>query len=167
MNNIKGSKTEKEVPKGIIHILLFHSYTIFLLAIILGVIFDIRFPTSFFSQNIYQYIGFIMIVTGSIIVYWAQSSTNSDKKELKKANERNSNFFLRGPYKYTRNPTNFGLTFMSLGLGFLMNSLFSIIFVLLTYAISRFIFIKKQDKILVEKYGDTFLDYKKRVKDWI
>lgn len=152
-------------PKGIIHILLFHSYSIYLLAIILGIIFDIRYPLSLFNSPTYQSMGFLIIIFGSIIIYWAQSSTNSDKKNLNK--ERNTNFFFRGPYKYTRNPTNLGLTIMSLGLAFVMNSFFSIVFVLISYIIARLFFIKKQDQILKEKYGDVFEEYKKQVKDWL
>jgi protein-S-isoprenylcysteine O-methyltransferase Ste14 len=150
---------------GIIHIILFNTYMLFLGSVVLGVIFDQIFTFDFFTGNIFEYLGIGMIIWGSIIVYWAQSTTSQSKNEINK--ERDTNFFFRGPYKYTRNPTNLGLTVMSLGLGFVINSLFSIIFIVITYLISRFIFIKKQDMILAERYGDVFIEYKKRVKDWL
>ena len=106
-----------------------------------------------------------MIFIGSIIIYWAQHTTHNSKTDNGK--ERDTNFFIRGPYKYTRNPTNFSLTFMALGLGFLINSFFSVVFILINYFISRIFFIKKQDSILEERYGEVFKDYKKKVKDWI
>lgn len=150
---------------GIIHIILFHTYAIFLSAIVFGVIFDQFFAFKFFNSDNFQYVGTIMIVLGSILVYWAQSTTKTTKGEFNK--ERDTNFFLRGPYKYTRNPTNLGLTVMSIGLGFLINSFFSIVFIVFTYLISRFIFIKRQDAILAERYGSIFTDYKSKVRDWL
>ncbi|KKP99282.1 MAG: Protein-S-isoprenylcysteineO-methyltransferase [Candidatus Nomurabacteria bacterium GW2011_GWF2_36_19] len=161
----RAKERERAKTVGVIHILLFHTYIIFLGAVILGVIFDQIFHFDLFKSLTFQYLGIVMILWGSILVYWAQSTTSQPKSEVGK--ERDTNFFYRGPYKYTRNPTNLGLTMMSLGLGFLLNSLFSIIFIVITYLISRFIFIKKQDKILVERYGDVFTEYKKRVKDWL
>lgn len=150
---------------GIVHILLSHDYAIFFFAIVLGVVVDQIFNFNFFDRELYQYIGLIMIVLGSLLIYWAQSTTSPSKPEVKK--ERDFNFFFRGPYKYTRNPTNLGLTTMSIGLGFLINSVFSIVFIVITYLISRFIFIRKQDSILEERYGSIFADYKKKVKDWL
>lgn len=163
--NNKNSITEKPIIQGVIHIILFHTYAIFLGAIVFGVVLDQIYPLNLFSSNVFEYIGLFMIVVGSILVYWAQSTTRTKREDFDK--ERDVNFFFRGPYKYTRNPTNLGITVMTLGLGFIMNSVFSIALILITYLISRFIFIRKQDSILVERYGDVFSDYKKKVKDWL
>lgn len=166
MNRIdKKARREKAKTVGIIHVILFHTYVVFLGAVILGVIFDQIFAVHILDNYNLQNLGLTMIIFGSILVYWAQSTTNAPKSELTK--ERDINFFLRGPYKYTRNPTNLGLTVMTLGLGFILNSFFSVLFIVITYLISRFIFIRKQDSILAERYGEVFTDYKKKVRDWL
>lgn len=154
---------EKKAPAGVVHVLLSNSYIIFFFSVVLGVIFDALFPIRVFNGIAYEYIGLFMIIVGSYIVYWAQSATSTTNL----TDKRDINFFLKGPYKYTRNPTNFGLTFTVLGLGFLINSLFIVIFILIVYFISKLIFIKKQDIILEEKYGDVFREYKRKVKDWL
>lgn len=162
----KTNETKKDrEPAGIVHVILSQSYTIYFLAVVLGVVFDLIFPFNIFSNEIYSYIGLIMIIIGSIFVYWAQATTSYSKTETKQ--KRNITFFSRGPYKYTRNPTNFGVAIMSLGLGFIINSPFSIIFIVVTYLISKFIFIKMQEDILKERYGDVYEEYRKQVKDWI
>ncbi len=152
-----------KAPAGVIHVLLSNSYIIFFFAVVLGVIFDALFPIYVFNGIAYEYIGLLMIIVGSYIVYWAQSVTSTTNI----TDKRDINFFLKGPYKHTRNPTNFGLTLTVLGLGLLINSLFIVIFILIVYAISKLIFIKKQDIILEEKYGDVFREYKRTVKDWL
>jgi len=171
MENKENQNLNKIIVKGkspiagIVHVILFHNYSIFLLAVVLGVVLDGLFKYNIFNAQIYESIGLIMIILGPALVYWAQSSTTSYKGEPGK--ERGLDFFLRGPYRYTRNPTNLGVTIMSLGLGFLLKSPISILFILITYLVSRFIFIKKQDLILEEKYGIIFNDYKKKVRDWL
>jgi protein-S-isoprenylcysteine O-methyltransferase Ste14 len=164
-NNDKNLSREKPHISGIIHVLLYHSYVVFLFAVVLGVIFDAIFTFGKFQGFLYQIIGLFMIMIGTFVVFWAQKTTSYKKSEIQK--ERDTNFFIKGPYKYTRNPTNFGLSLMSLGLGFVIGSLFAIFFVVVTYLISKLIFIKKQDSILEERYGDVFNEYKKRVKNWL
>lgn len=159
------TKTEDTSPVGVVHILLFHSYVIFLVAIVLGIIVDVFFHIDLFRNNIYQYFGFLMIIIGSILIYWAQNTTSYPKSDLGK--ERDTNFFIRGPYRYTRNPTNLGITLMSLGLAFILNSFFSIVFVVIAYLISKLFFIRKQDTILAKRYGKIFDDYKEKVRDWL
>lgn len=158
-------KKEREEIRGIIHILLFHTYTVFLFAIIFGLIFDHIFIINLFKGELFKYIGLLMITLGSIGIYWSQATTKPSKSELNK--ERDLSFFYRGPYKYTRNPTNLSLTVMSIGLGLLINSFFSVLFILASYCISRFFYIRKQDSILEKRYGQVFLEYKKKVKNWI
>ncbi|MEI7689068.1 MAG: isoprenylcysteine carboxylmethyltransferase family protein [Candidatus Nomurabacteria bacterium] len=164
-NNDKKLNNEVHHISGIIHVLLYHSYVVFLLAIVLGIISDAIFTFGKFQGSIYQIIGLLMIIIGTFIVFWAQKTTSYKKIEAQK--DRDTNFFIKGPYRYTRNPTNFGLSLMSLGLGFIIGSLFSIIFVVITYFISKLIFIKRQDSILEERYGEVFNDYKKKVKNWL
>ena len=150
---------------GIVHVVLSQDYAVFFLAVVLGAISDAVFSFGKFSGEIYQDIGLFLIIAGTAIIYWAQTTTKNSKKNIQ--TERDTNFFIRGPYRYTRNPTNFGLTIATLGLGFIIGSLFAIIFIVIAYFISKFIFIKKQDSILEERYGNVFVEYKKRVKNWL
>lgn len=160
-NQIGGSKQN---GYGV-HFLLSHSYLVFLFSVILGVIFDIFIPFNLFLNISSQSIGVGLIFIGSIIVYWAQNTSGSYKEGDPKF--ENKSFFYRGPYKFTRNPTHFGLLIMTLGLALLINSLFSIIFTLIAHILTKFFFVKKQEKILENKYGEVYLEYKRKVKNWI
>ncbi len=151
---------------GVVHLVLSHSYTVFLLAVILGIIFDILIPTSFFGSYLYQYIGFILIVLGSLLIYWAQKTTNCTKKEELEGGKIIRDF-ARGPYKYSRNPTHIGLTATALGLGLAINSVFSVIFILIAFFITKIIFIKKEEALLEKRYGEDYCNYKKKVCTWI
>lgn len=164
-----GEETKKEetnILKGsaMVHFILSHSYSVFLFAVVLGVIFDTFIPINIYQSQTYQYIGFVMIVLGSLLIYWAQSTSSKTKKEMEEGASRD---FARGPYKYSRNPTHIGLAVMTLGLGFLINSLFSVIFIIIAFLVTKSVFIKKEEGILEEKYGQTYCDYKKKVRTWL
>lgn len=150
---------------GMVHLILSHSYVIFLMAVIFGAIFHNLFNFNIFSGYIYNYIGFFMIIGGSLLIYWAQSTSGCVQKE--KGNERTEKDFERGPYKYSRNPTHIGLTVMTLGLALILNSFFTIVFLVIASFITKLIFVKKEEKLLERKYGQVYCDYKKKVSTWI
>jgi len=152
--------------KGAVHFILVHSYLIFLMAIIIGVFFDTFFmKEKIFSNGIYQYIGLIMLGISSMIIYWAQkTSSNYQQKKIK---DNTRSFFEFGPYRYLRSPTHFGLFIMTLGFSLIINSLFGIIFTVIAYGVTKFIFLKKQERLLEKKYGQEYSDYKKKVKNWV
>jgi protein-S-isoprenylcysteine O-methyltransferase Ste14 len=51
-----------------------------------------------------------------------------------------------------------------LGFGIMANTLFIIIFSIFSFFITKFIFLKKEENILAEKYGAPYLEYKKIVR---
>ncbi len=157
---------------GIAHFILSHSYFVFLFAVVLGLIFDIWIPAQIFSSTTFQYIGILMLIIGPALIYWAQHTSSCSKKKMEEASDQVASpklerDFENGPYKYTRNPTHIGLGIMTLGLAFLLNSLFSVIFVVVASAVTKFIFLPKEEAVLEERYGEPYRDYKKKVNTWV
>jgi protein-S-isoprenylcysteine O-methyltransferase Ste14 len=151
--------------KGATHFILVHSYIIFLFAVVFGVLFDLLLKKKIFSEDIYQYAGFFMLIVSSPLIYWAQATSSNYKEKAGKDSSRSH--FEYGPYKYLRSPTHFGLFIMTLGLSLIINSLFSVIFTFVAYFISKLFFLKKEEKILEGKYGEVYTEYKKKVKNWV
>ena len=106
-----------------------------------------------------------MLFVGPIIIYWAQATSSNYKKRIIK-DETRSPFGL-GPYRFLRSPTHFGLFILTFGFGLVINSLYSVIFTIIAYFITKLFFLKKEEKILEKKYGQVYIDYKKKVKNWI
>jgi len=166
MNKTEHQKEEfKETRRGTVHFILVHSYLIFLFAVILGVLFDTFLTEKIFSHGVYRITGFVMLIISSIIIYWAQSVSANYKERMEKSESRSH--FEFGPYRYLRSPTHFGLFIMTLGLGLIINSLFSVIFTIVAYLITKLFFLKKEEMLLEKKYGETYINYKKKVKNWI
>jgi protein-S-isoprenylcysteine O-methyltransferase Ste14 len=159
------NKKEELVDTRMIHFSLSLSYLMFLFAVVLGVVFDLIIPINILSGFAWQYTGLFLIILGSLFAYWAQSTSRRPRNY--EVRERILSDFERGPYKYMRTPTHFGLFIMTLGLALVINSPFSILFTLIGHMLSKLMFLKKEEILLEKKYGQVFVDYKKKVKNWI
>jgi protein-S-isoprenylcysteine O-methyltransferase Ste14 len=162
MENLEQKLNNQEQKKDI-HFVLSESYTIFLLAVILGVIFDLIFPLDLLQNQSSQYSGLFLILIGSFFIYWAQKTSFLVGKKMEK--EKNHPGFHFGPYKYLRAPTHLGLFIMTLGLALIINSVFALFFVIVAHFLTKFVFVKKQEKMLEEKYGQSYSSYKRKTKN--
>ena len=142
-----------------VHKILAHSYTLYFFLFLAGVYLDFIFPLEIFSSPVWVSIGILLLIFATILILWAQkTSRNLDIQNLRKET------FYQGPYRYARSPTHWGLFLLMLGFGIVVNALFVILSTLLSFLISRFIFLKKQEDVLVQKYGLPYLEYKNQVK---
>jgi len=104
-------------------------------------------------------IGFVFLALGTFLILWAQTTSRHLKKE-----NITPETFCHGPYCYTRAPTHLGLFLLMLGFGFISNAFFVILLTLFAFFIGKLVFLDKEEKILAEKYGAPYLEYKKMVK---
>ncbi len=147
-----------------VHQILAHGYLIYLAAIVVGFGASYLWPETVSVPFETSY-GFILIVLGTALVYWAQhaSGTTAHKRDIPGEHVQRDQFFV-GPYKYTRSPTQYGLFLMAFGLALLYGSLYMVITTIIAVLIGKFFIIREEEKNLAEKYGQPYLDYKKRVK---
>lgn len=143
-----------------VHHVLAHSYVVYLILFLVAVYLDYIYRISVFHNSLVVPLGIICLLISSIIIIWAQK-TGSD---LRKVEEVRAEHFKKGPYIYTRIPTQWGLFLLMLGFGMISNAVFVILATFISFLISRFWFIAKHDQILLEKYGDAYSEYKNSVK---
>ena len=142
-----------------VHQVLAHSYVTHLFLFLVGVVLDLIFNFKFFFGPSIAPMGIFFLIFGTFLILWAQKTS----RELNK-NNIDRETFRQGPYRYTRTPTNFGLFFLVLGFGLIINAFFVILSAFISFLISKFVFLDKEEKILALKYGVPYLEYKKMVK---
>ena len=161
MNKKENNQIQDDKPyKKVIHLLLAHGYLMFLLAVIVGASIDLFIHFNVFKNPIYSKLGVVMIIIGTILVYLAQTASSHAGKI--KIEDSSVDGFKYGPYKYFHHPTYLGLFIMTLGLGLILNSISSVVLVIIAEILAKFIFIKKEEGLLEDKYGEIFTDYKKK-----
>jgi protein-S-isoprenylcysteine O-methyltransferase Ste14 len=72
-----------------------------------------------------------------------------------------------GVYRYSRNPMYLGLLLILVAAVLVLGSLTGLPIVLLFIVYMNRFQIKPEEDVMKEKFGDEFLDYKKRVGRWI
>lgn len=143
-----------------VHSFLAYSYLVYFFTLIVGITLNTFSPIKVFDISVMSPIGLVLLLLSSILILWAQSSST----DLLHKEDVTYTHFLRGPYRYTRMPTHFGLFLAIMGFGFIINSFFVIILTLIAFLITKFTFLKKQEDELEKKFGDAYREYKKKVK---
>lgn len=152
------------IHKNKVHRVLAHSYVVYLVLFLIGVCLDFIFRIKILSDDIMVPVGFFFLALSSAVIVWAQKTGHDLRKITKKTTEIKAEHFCRGPYCYTRIPTQWGLFFLTLGFGIIANALFVILTTIVSFIISKFMFLEKHDRVLIEKYGEAYKEYKKIVK---
>lgn len=147
------------IHKNKVHKILAYSYLTYFLAFLLGLFFDFLFPYQLFSHLSLILVGLIFLLIGTILIFWAQKTSRHLNKE-----NLNKETFAQGPYRYTRSPTHLGIFFLLFGFGIMTGTMAVIFCTVLAFLITKFVFLRRQEKILSQKYGSAYEEYKKSVK---
>jgi protein-S-isoprenylcysteine O-methyltransferase Ste14 len=127
------------------------------------------FPPDIIPQP-YNLIGILFIPVGMLLIIWANYTLLHIGKiglRNREPMQRPSNLVLAGPYRFSRNPLYLGGLLALLGLIIVWSSIVTAFFTVLVYIIFRYVFIKKEEIILEEEFGDEYRDFKKRVRRWL
>jgi len=142
-----------------VHKILAHSYSLYLGALLLGLLLDFFFPQKFFGDALMVKVGVVCLGFATALIVWAQAtSRNLGIDNLSK------DTFARGPYKVSRTPTHWGLFLLVLGFGIISNAFFIVVLSVVCFVVTKLVFIKKQEEILEQKYGEAYSAYKKSVR---
>lgn len=89
------------------------------------------------------------------------------KTTINPLNPNNTHLLVtKGIYRFSRNPMYLGLLIWLLAWGLYLGNFLSLLFLPLFVYIITIQQIKPEEKILEEKFGQTYLDYQKRVRRW-
>ena len=72
-----------------------------------------------------------------------------------------------GPFRFTRNPMYLGMLIWLTGLAVLLGSLMAFLFPILLFLLANSLIIPLEERLMEETFGESFLDYKRRVRRWL
>ena len=155
-------QSQKPAPSRV-HGVLARSYGTYFVCLLVGIILDAIFPIRMLPV-ISQNIGMGIIIFGTGIIMWAQSTSAHLEQKKKKGETVDEDDFHRGPYRFSRSPTHVGLNLLFIGVGFLFNSVLIVVMTMIPFLISRFVFLRKMEMILEQRYHSLYKNYKEIVK---
>lgn len=137
---------------------------IFLIAFLIQKVIIIN--NSFFQKDGTKMLGIIFFLVALYLLVrgvWKFIATGNTLITMQPASSLQS----EGIYKFTRNPMYLGLIFLYLALTCAIGNWWHIIFLPILILIIEKYVIKREEKYLERRFGQSYLDYKKQVRRWV
>jgi protein-S-isoprenylcysteine O-methyltransferase Ste14 len=113
-------------------------------------------------------IGWALITMGLGVDFWAVVSFVRERTTVNPVHpDRTSRLVVSGLYRLSRNPMYLGLVLSLCGWAWLLGSPICLGLVWLFARVLVIVQIAPEEAALREKFGDTYLNYSKRVNRWI
>lgn len=133
-----------------------------ILGIALGGVLQLIFPWTIFQNQLIGYVlGIPVVGAGMGLAGWSvleAGSTNVESPEK---------LITSGPYSFSRNPMYVGWGMIYLGVALLVNSVWIMALFPLVIAAIHYLDVLKEEKFLIERFGEEYLDYQSRVRRYL
>jgi protein-S-isoprenylcysteine O-methyltransferase Ste14 len=140
--------------------------TYMLIAMIAMIVLNFLFPLAIVIRSPWNLPGIIPIVLGVYISVVAEKSFRDARTTVTPFAE-SSILVTNGMYRISRNPMYLGFILILIGIAIMMRSLtpFAIIPVFLVVIEKRFV--TTEERMLAEKFGRQYTDYKRKTRRWL
>jgi protein-S-isoprenylcysteine O-methyltransferase Ste14 len=110
----------------------------------------------------------ILSIAGGIISFLGMLSFKLAKTTINSIRlESVSSLVVSGIYSVTRNPMYLGLVFVLLGWCYFLSNILTLAFVPLYVLYINYFQIQPEEKVLESKFGESYLQYKLKVRRWL
>lgn len=140
--------------------------TYFLGAIILAVLLHFLLPLHQFLGFPWRLLGLVPVLLGIVLNVLAERAFKRRNTPVKPF-EKSRVLITDGVFGLTRNPMYLGMALILLGIAILLGSATPFSAVLALAAIFECFFIRPEEQMLEERFGDRFRQYRGRVRKWI
>lgn len=140
--------------------------TYFFICLVIAVLLHFFFPITQIINFPVNWSGLLFLLAGAILNIWADQLFKRNNTTVK-PDETPTLLIKNGPFRFSRNPMYLGMEFLLVGVGIILGSVTSFMGAVLFLLIMEVRFIRQEEKILSEKFGDEFKAYKKKVARWI
>lgn len=138
----------------------------FLLSIILMISLHLWLPVKELFFSPITYLGIIALAIGIIIVLFCADLFRQKNTTIKPFQE-SSYLVTEGLFNYSRNPIYLGMVIILMGVWIYLGSLTPVFIIPIFTWLIQEIFIKAEELMLEEKFGESYQEYKATVRRWI
>lgn len=114
----------------------------------------------------WRYLGFIPAAAGLFVILCAAGLFRKRGTTLKPFKE-SSALVIEGPFRFTRNPMYLSLLITLTGAAVVLGTVTPLL-VLPAFAwLITALFIRKEEAMLIERFGEAYEDYREKVRRWL
>lgn len=110
--------------------------------------------------------GLLLVIAAGSFATWAKRSMERAGTNIKPSLPTTT-IVAAGPYRHTRNPMYLSLCLLHTGIALLINGLLPVLFLIPLALTLHFGVIRREERYLAAKFGETYLAYQRNVRRWI
>ena len=137
-----------------------------LIAIAAMMALHVALPLATIFRPPFSFAGAICVVTGAAMIIWARRAFQAAGTPIKPFTE-STELIRHGLYHWTRNPMYLGAVLVTGGVAVLLGSLAPALVAILFFAILREGFVRREERLLEESFGDRYRTYRQSVRRWL
>lgn len=126
----------------------------------------IRIVHGLYPERIIRLVGWAEIAIALALNGWAIATFNRLRTSVI-PRRRARTLAYEGPYKLTRNPMYLGFTVLYLGITFIANAFWPLLFLPEAIALTYLFAIRREEAYLTREFGDSYREYCSKVRRWI
>jgi len=134
---------------------------------LIGVGMDYVIPLSIGIDPPLTYIGVIVIIFSIVSTVFVAKNLFKKYETSPDPWGTTTKIITTGPYKYSRNPMYIFACGVPVGLGIAFNTFWALFAFIPALIIVYFTAVKKEEKYLEAKFGQAYIDYKRKVRRWL
>ena len=138
----------------------------FLGAIVLIALLHWLMPVARSDVLVVRIFGGLLVAGGLFLTVWGAGIFRRRGTAIKPF-ERSQVLVTEGPYRVSRNPMYAGLVVVLVGLVLLLQSLSPVVVPLLFAWLLHQRFVRPEERMLDEQFGDAYTEYRRRVRRWL
>jgi protein-S-isoprenylcysteine O-methyltransferase Ste14 len=139
---------------------------LFVLPILASIPLEWFFPTSFAIGQVRWICGAFFVGAGltlNIVGFLTQRRAGTDPIPFNPTTK----IVSHGLYRFSRNPMYIGFALWSFGLAILVDSEWMLLAAPIGLALTDLLVVVREERYLERKFGEEYLEYKRRVRRWI
>jgi protein-S-isoprenylcysteine O-methyltransferase Ste14 len=139
---------------------------LFVLPILASLALEWLVPTSFVHGASRWILGAAIFVAGTALTvggFLTQKRAGTDPIPFNPS----TRIVAHGLYRFTRNPMYLGFASCTLGLAILVDSAWMLLAVLIGLILIDRLVVTREERYLERKFGEEYLNYKRRVRRWV
>ena len=138
----------------------------FLAALIVMACLHYALPGAQLIESPWRYLGAILVFAALCFLVWAAFLFWRAGTAIRPF-EQSTALVVAGPYRVTRNPMYLAMVMTLLGTGILLGSAVPFVVVPLFVVLIERLFIRMEEAALETTFGQTYRDYKTKVRRWL
>jgi len=123
-------------------------------------------PGAVLTKSPWRFLGAAPLAAGAVLNIWSSRLFEREGTTVKPFKDSRV-LVVRGPYRISRHPMYLGMALVLAGLAAIAGTLSPVFVVIAFIAAMELKFIRTEERMLEERFGEEYREYKKRVRRWI